>query len=171
MPRKARAVRSPALAARAIIIREVMQELDRLDGEIKTLQDERTRVKTERIRGELKMDLADFALLRKLAGMADQQREALLETLREGFAALKLGAPPVVTSPPVPEEELAPEDELELPITSREEARASGYVDGKLGTRQPGRSVQLNSHLLEAYDEGYGLGDAWREAHGARTGH
>lgn len=77
--------------ARAAIIAEVMRDLDRIDGEIAELQEERTKIKNTRIKGDLGMKLADFAVLRRFRDLEDEERDRLFDTLREGFAALGIG--------------------------------------------------------------------------------
>lgn len=78
-------------ADRHRIIREVIADLDRIDGEIAELQAERTKIKNQRIKGDLGVKLTDFAVLRRFHGLEDDERTRLFDTLREGFKALNIG--------------------------------------------------------------------------------
>lgn len=78
--------------ARRRIIRDVMFELDEIEGEIAELQEKRKKIKNTRIKGDLNMKLSDFAVLRRFRSLEEDDRAKLFDTLREGFKALGIGA-------------------------------------------------------------------------------
>ena len=77
--------------ARAAAIREVLAELDRLDDEIKLLQDERTKLKQAKIKGDLGFKMSDFNLGRRLYKLDTDDRNVTLKIMREMFGALGIG--------------------------------------------------------------------------------
>ena len=78
-------------AARADLIRAAVREISRLDGEIAGLQAERTKYKNKTIKGDLGFKLADWNTTYRLYGLEGDDRDRLLDTIREGFHALGIG--------------------------------------------------------------------------------
>jgi hypothetical protein len=78
-------------AARADLIREAVQQQADFDAALKTLNAEVREFKTKTIKGDLGFKLADWAAVYRVSQLADEDRDTLLETVREGFAALGIG--------------------------------------------------------------------------------
>lgn len=78
-------------AARADLIRKVARELAAMDGEIKALQEARTAYKNKHIKGDLGFKMADWNTTYRLSQLEGDDRDRLLDTIREGFGALGIG--------------------------------------------------------------------------------
>lgn len=78
-------------AARADLIRAAVRRISELDGEIKELQAARTAYKNKTIKGDLGFRLADWNTTYRFYGLEDEDRDRLLDTIREGFHALAIG--------------------------------------------------------------------------------
>lgn len=78
-------------AARAEIIREVCETIAEFDRQIDAVKAERKAVIETRIVADLGMKKGDFALAYKLHEMSHDERDVLLDTMRECFSALGAG--------------------------------------------------------------------------------
>jgi hypothetical protein len=78
-------------AARAETIRSAVQWLAERDAEVKALHAEINEFKSKTIRGELGFKLADWNAIYRVSQLEVEDRDTLLETIREGFAALHIG--------------------------------------------------------------------------------
>lgn len=72
-------------------IRAAFRRLEALDSEIKALQEDRSAFKNEEIKGKLGMKVADFNAAYRLYKLEGDDRDAMLDTLRECFDALGAG--------------------------------------------------------------------------------
>lgn len=97
-------------AARADLIRSAAKELSRLDGEIAALQTQRTAYKNKHIKGDLGFKLADWNTTYRLYQLEGDDRDRLLDTIREGFSALGIGEQSnfLTSMPDAPKEATAP---------------------------------------------------------------
>src|SRR5258708_30539262 len=125
--------------ARKTIIRDVMRQLDDLEGQIATLQAERTKIRNTRIKGDLGMKVANFNVLRRFRALEEEDRADLFDVLREGFKALAIGVQSsfldpldAVTEPAVlTEGEVVPHNQARP--TNKFDAENCGYLAGKAG--------------------------------------
>ena len=80
------------VANRKEIIRNACKELDAIDVEMEPLK---TRVKEikGRIKADLDMKLTDFNAIRRVYKLEGDDRDAFLDTLREGLEALEIAWP------------------------------------------------------------------------------
>jgi hypothetical protein len=78
--------------ARKEIINNTVREIHSLDGQIKTLQAERREIINKNIKGDLDMKVADFNAVLRVASLEDENRAKFLDTLRETFIAVGIGA-------------------------------------------------------------------------------
>ena len=75
---------------RRAIIQGICREIDQIDGEIATLRQQKAEVKS-RIKGELGMKVSDFNVALRLYKLEGEDRDAMLDTVRECFDALGVG--------------------------------------------------------------------------------
>ena len=118
-------------AARKKIIRDVMQKLDGIDGQIAELQEERTKLKNVHVKGDLGMKVADFNILRRFRNLDDDNRDSLFDTLREGFKALNIGVQSSFLETLDKDEDVVEHNEAR-PATKLD-AENFGYLAGKAG--------------------------------------
>ena len=78
-------------AARADTIREAVAWLADKDAERKALNAEISEYKQKHIKGDLGFKIADFNAIYRVSQLEIEDRDALLDTLREGFEALEIG--------------------------------------------------------------------------------
>lgn len=78
-------------AARADTIRAAVRYIANAQAEIKALREDLNEYKQKHIKGDLGMKLSDFAAVYRVSQLEVEDRDKLLDTLREGFAALGLG--------------------------------------------------------------------------------
>ena len=78
-------------AARAELIREAVRVLADKEREVQALNAEIREYKTKTIKGDLGFKLADWNAIYRVSQLEVEDRDALVETLREGFAALGIG--------------------------------------------------------------------------------
>src|ERR1700723_1092400 len=79
------------VANRAEVIRQVCCDLANLETERKTIGARISELKQKRIKGDLGMKIADFAVAYRLYGLEQDDRDTLFDTLRETFEALGVG--------------------------------------------------------------------------------
>jgi hypothetical protein len=79
-------------AARAETIRNAVQQLAQYDAQVKRLRGEINEFKAKTIKGELGFKLADWNAVYRVSQLEIEDRDTLLETIREGFAALHIGS-------------------------------------------------------------------------------
>jgi hypothetical protein len=82
---------NPNSAARADTIRNAVQQLAQYDAQVKRLRGEITEFKAKTIKGELGFKLSDWNAVYRVSQLEIEDRDTLLETIREGFAALHIG--------------------------------------------------------------------------------
>ncbi len=93
-------------AARADVIRAAVRFIADMNAEIKALREELNEYKQKHIKGDLGFKLADFNAIYRVSQLEVEDRDKLLDTIKEGFAALGIGqsvdwvAAAVATPPP-----------------------------------------------------------------------
>ena len=76
--------------ARAGIIRDACQWIAGQEAEIKTLREGIAEYKSKHIKGDLGFKMADFNAIYRVSKLEVEDRDKLIDTLREGFAALEI---------------------------------------------------------------------------------
>ena len=77
--------------ARDAMIVSTIKELDALDVEKQAISDKIREIKMSNIKGTLGMKIADFNIARRLHALEGGDRDELLSTVQETFAALGVG--------------------------------------------------------------------------------
>jgi hypothetical protein len=77
--------------ARAALIVQICKALDDLEAQRDRISAEIRELRNTKIKGELDMKLSDFAFVRRLYKLEDNDRTRLFTTLHEGFNALGVG--------------------------------------------------------------------------------
>lgn len=77
--------------ARADIIRSAARYIADREAEIKTIREDITEYKQKYIKGDLGFKLSDWSTVYRVYKLETEERDALLDTIREGFAALGIG--------------------------------------------------------------------------------
>jgi hypothetical protein len=78
-------------AARAETIREAVRVLAAKERQVQAINADIREYKTKHIKGDLGFKLSDWAAIYRVSQLEVEDRDALVETLREGFAALGIG--------------------------------------------------------------------------------
>jgi hypothetical protein len=78
-------------AARADLIREAVRWLAGRESEVQAINADIREYRTRHIKGELGFKLSDWAAIYRVSQLEPEDRDALLDTLREGFAAIGIG--------------------------------------------------------------------------------
>jgi hypothetical protein len=78
-------------AARADTIRAAARWLSDREAEVKSLRQEIAEYKAKHIKGDLGFKLSDWNTLYRLYGLEGDDRDKLIDTIREGFEALGIG--------------------------------------------------------------------------------
>src|SRR6185369_2668333 len=78
-------------AARAELIREAVRVLAEKEREVQALNADIREYKSKHIKGDLGFKLADWNAVYRVSQLEVDDRDALIDTLREGFAALSIG--------------------------------------------------------------------------------
>ena len=78
-------------AARAELIREAVQWLAEREAKLKAANAEIREYKQKHIKGDLGFKLADWNAVYRVSQLESDDRDALLDTVREGFRALGIG--------------------------------------------------------------------------------
>jgi hypothetical protein len=78
-------------AARADLIRDAVRWIAEREAEAKALNAEIREYKQKHVKGDLGFKIADFNAVYRVSQLEVEDRDALLETVREGFAALGIG--------------------------------------------------------------------------------
>ena len=78
-------------AARADTIREAVQWLAEKERQVQAINAEINDYKAKTIKGSLGFKIADWNAIYRVSQLEIQDRDTLLETIREGFAALHIG--------------------------------------------------------------------------------
>jgi len=78
-------------ASRAETIREAVRWLAERESEVKALNAEINEYRMKHIKGDLGFKLADWNAIYRVSQLEIEDRDTLLETIREGFAALHIG--------------------------------------------------------------------------------
>jgi uncharacterized protein (UPF0335 family) len=79
------------VADRAATIRDTCQRVEKLDEEIKALQADRRGLIKDKIKGDLGMKIADFNIAYRMYQLEQEDRDTMVDTMRECFSALGLG--------------------------------------------------------------------------------
>jgi hypothetical protein len=79
------------LSNRAAIIQQACKQILALEAERKAVSSELAEVKAKLIKGDLAMKIADFNTLLRLYKLERDDRDQLIDVLREGFRALGIG--------------------------------------------------------------------------------
>ena len=79
------------VGARADTLRAAIRFIADKSAEIKALREELSEYKQKHIKGDLGFKLADFNAIYRVSQLEVEDRDKLLDTLREGFAALGIG--------------------------------------------------------------------------------
>jgi len=77
--------------SRADIIRDAVRYIAEREAEIKEIREDINTYKQTHIKGDLGFKLADFAAVMRIYKLGVEDRDQLLDTIREGFAALGIG--------------------------------------------------------------------------------
>ncbi len=77
--------------ARADTIRAAVRFIAGKQAEIASIREELNEYKQKHIKGDLGMKLADFAAVYRVSQLEFEDRDKLLDTIREGFRALGIG--------------------------------------------------------------------------------
>jgi len=116
-------------AARADTIRDAVRWLAEREAELKAINAEIREYKAKHIKGDLGFKLADWNAVYRVSQLEVEDRDLLLDTVREGFAALGIGGTVdwVAAAERTPRggNGIAPADDA---------ARQAGYRDGFDGT-------------------------------------
>jgi hypothetical protein len=145
-------------AARAELIRKAVEELTEKEREVQALNAEIRKYKQKHIKGDLGFKIADWNAIYRVSQLEIEDRDTLLETIREGFAALNIGG--------VMDWVAAAE------TAQRRRASTNGYAEPDEDARAIGRRDGLSGVTAEGSryrqgDPGYGdymLGLAYGEA-------
>lgn len=78
-------------AARADLIREAVRWLAEREAEVQAINADIREYRMKHIKGELGFKLSDWAAIYRVSQLEVVDRDALLDTLREGFAAIGIG--------------------------------------------------------------------------------
>jgi hypothetical protein len=76
---------------RADTIKAAIRFISDKSAEIKALREELNEYKQKHIKGDLGFKLADWAAVYRISQLEVEDRDVLLDTLREGFKALGIG--------------------------------------------------------------------------------
>lgn len=128
----------PQKEQRAEAIRETCAELQRLLDERAAITEQMKSLRNTRIKGDLGMKISDFNVAFRLYQLEHEDRDSLLDTLRECFSALGVGdqlnwldavaEQPRLAEAPEPEAADAGGD-LPEPLDFTEEERATAFRD------------------------------------------
>jgi hypothetical protein len=78
-------------AARAGLIRDAARWLAEREAEVKAINADIAEYKSKHIKGDLGFKIADWNAIYRVSQLEIEDRDQLLDTLREGFAALNIG--------------------------------------------------------------------------------
>jgi hypothetical protein len=78
-------------AARANTIRNAVRWLAEKESEVKAINAEMNEYRMKHIKGDLGFKIADWNAIYRVSQLEVEDRDALLDTVREGFAALGIG--------------------------------------------------------------------------------
>lgn len=131
-------------ALRADTIRSAARWLAEHEAEVKLLREEIAAYKQTHIKGDLGFKLSDWNTLYRFYSLEDDDRAALLDTIREGFAALGVGEQGSFLDAMDPQPAAAPKQAQPNPI-----AREIGFADGLAG-------VQDHADRYAAGEAGHG---------------
>jgi hypothetical protein len=116
-------------AARAATIRDAVRWIAEHKAEVKALNAEINEFMVKTVKGDLGFKIADFNAIYRVSQLEVEDRDALLECVREGWAALGIGGV-------VDWVEAAQATPRRAPAASpNEAARTAGYHDGLGGVR------------------------------------
>lgn len=77
--------------ARADIIRKAAAYIAERESEIKAIREDISAYKQAHIKGDLGFKLFDWSTVYRMCKLEDEDRDKLLDTIREGFGALGIG--------------------------------------------------------------------------------
>jgi hypothetical protein len=151
-------------AARADTIRHAARWIAEREAEVAALREEISAYKQTHIKGDLGFKMADWSTLYRLYNLEGDDRDKLLDTIREGFAALGIGGQSSFLDAM---EKTAPEAKANGNGTAAPNPIAceTGYTDGFAGVRDHAARWAAG----EAGHGDYELG--WNEVQAARVEH
>lgn len=77
--------------ARADLIRSAARYIEDREAEIKAIREDITEYKAKHIKGDLGFKLSDWGTVYRMYKLESEDRDTLLDTIREGFKALGVG--------------------------------------------------------------------------------
>ena len=141
--------------ARQDTIRMAVRELSSMKAQVKALNAEIREFKATHIKGDLGFKLADWALIERVYELETEDRDTLLDTVREGFAALNIGQS-------VDWVAAAEANSDRQPAEPHAEARAQGREDGLAGHRDHAARWPAGEYGHADYALGHADGEAER---------
>jgi hypothetical protein len=162
-------------ALRAETIRAAVDYIAQRQAEVKSINADINEYRQKHIKGDLGMKLADFAAVYRVSQLEVEDRDQLLDTLQEGFAALGIGGQldwvAADRGEPQPTEETAPRRRRAkatgvAPISP--EIFAIGKADGLAGVRDHAARYPNGEIGAAAYELGHREGELERQ--GAEAG-
>jgi ribosomal protein L12E/L44/L45/RPP1/RPP2 len=145
-------------AARADTIRDAVRWIAEREAEAKAINAEIREYKAKHIRGDLGFKIADFNAIYRVSQLEAEDRDELLECVREGFAALGIGGSvdwvDAAERTPRGSNSTAPADEA---------ARAAGRQDGLSGSHDHAAEYPQGEPGHGDYMLGLADGEAERE--------
>jgi hypothetical protein len=128
--------------ARADLIRSAVRWIAEREAEVKTLNTEIREYKATHIKGDLGFKLADWNAVYRVSQLDVEDRDALLDTVREGFQALGIGG--IVDWVAAVEGEPQPEPRRRRRVASRDVAPINEAIFAV------GREDALEGHMDRA---------------------
>jgi len=154
---------APTKSNRAELIRGCVAEINRLQAEKDSIGEQIREVKA-RVKGELDMKISDFNVALRLAKLENDDRDGMLDTIRECFLALGIGEQgslfpekkgngddPVAAA--ADDADGAEEDAVAV-------ARSAGKSDGKVGAPPNLAKYADGSREQRAYRDAYARANA-----------
>jgi hypothetical protein len=152
-------------AARADTIRAAARWLAEREAEVASLREEISAYKATHIKGDLGFKMADWNTLYRLYNLEGDDRDQLLDTIREGFAALGVGGQSSFLDAMDQTAAPAPKANGNGTAAPNPLARETGYTDGFAAVRDHAAKWAAG----EAGHGDYELG--WVEGQAARVEH
>lgn len=153
--------------ARQDTIRMAVRELARMRAEVKALNAEINEFMATHIKGDLGFKIADWNAIYRVSQLETEDRDILLDTLREGFNALGIGGSVdwVAAAEKRPNGAGGP---VQSPREAEPDAFELGKADGVAGHRDHGARYPNGEIGAAAYELGHAEGE--KERHGEDGG-
>ncbi len=142
--------------ARGDTIRAAVRFIAERQSEIAAIREELNEYKQKHIKGDLGMKLADFAAVFRVSQLEAEDRDQLLDTLKEGFAALSIGGQLDWVAGLQAEDAKRPAPKPGTAVN--EAARQAGRTDGMAGERSHEAEWPNGVHGAADYELGYDEG-------------